>query len=375
MRNCRMSRYTAAREHDHRRPGRTAVLLVQLGTPDAPTAPAVRRYLAEFLSDPRVVEIPRVAWWPLLHGVILRTRPRRSAAKYAAIWTDRGSPLAVHTRVQAELLRGFLGEAGQAIDVRWAMRYGEPSIAGALRALRDDGLERLLVLPMYPQYAASTTATVYDVVFRELAHWRNPPELRLVKHFHDFAPYVEALAEGIERTWRAEGRPERLLMSFHGLPRRALELGDPYHCECHVTARLLAERLGLAEDQWQLAFQSRFGRAAWLQPYTDATLAAWARQGVRRVDVVCPGFVADCLETLEEVAIEGRQTFLAAGGEAFRYLGCPNDSPAFIRALVELVGRHVGGWPVHRLTPPEAAADESRREARRQRAMAAGAPR
>jgi ferrochelatase len=262
-----------------------------------------------------VVELPRLLWWPILHLIILPTRPRQSAQKYASIWTPDGSPLAVHTRAQATLLKGYLGNrAPRPVQVDFAMRYGEPSVEQAILRLKAAGCERLLVLPLYPQYAASSTGSVFDAVAATLARLRNPPELRLVKHFHDHPGYIAALAESVREHWAQHGRPEKLLMSFHGVPRRSLEQGDPYHCECQKTGRLLAEALGLAPHEWQVTFQSRFGRAEWLKPYTQPTLEALARQGVGRVDVICPGFVADCLETLEEIAVEAKRAFLAAGG-------------------------------------------------------------
>ncbi len=365
-----MTRYTAAAGFRHDQPPLTAVLMIQLGTPAAPTAAAVRPYLAQFLSDPRVIEIPRLLWWPLLHGVILRTRPKASAAKYASIWTDEGSPLAVHSQRQARLLRGYLGEAGQRVEVALAMRYGEPAIPTVLRELRERNLQRLLVLPMYPQYAGSSVGTALDEVMRELAGWRNPPELRTIKHFHDDPGYIAALAARVRAHWQAEGEPEQLLMSFHGVPERTLHAGDPYHCECLVTARLLAQALGLPAQRWRVSFQSRLGRARWLQPYTEATLRELGAQGCGRLDVICPGFVADCLETLEEIAIEGRHTYEAAGGRGFAYIGCLNDSPAFIHALTALGTRHLQGWPTGRDDP---VGDPALLAQRLARAKAAGA--
>jgi ferrochelatase len=361
-------------QYAHGTPSRTAVLLVNLGTPEAPEPGPVRRYLREFLSDPRVVEIPRAVWLPILHGIILRLRPRKSAAKYATIWTAHGSPLLHHSQQQALLLRGWLGDRGLDVDVRLAMRYGEPSMPRVLAEMRAAGAERILVLPMYPQYSATTTATVFDVVGAEMARWRNVPELRFVKHFHDHPGYVEALKRSVLAHWQRHGPlgGGRLVMSFHGVPRRTLDLGDPYHCECRKTGRLLAEALGLTKDEYLVTFQSRFGRAEWLQPYTAPTLHRLARDGVPRVDVICPGFVADCLETLEEINVEGRQEFLTAGGKTFHYIDCLNESPDFIGALSDLVAAHVQGWPVQSATrgAREAEAAKSAVEAK-----LAGAPR
>jgi ferrochelatase len=368
--------YDREPEYTHGRPSRTAILLVNLGTPEAPEAGAVRRYLRQFLSDPRVVEIPRAVWLPILHGIILTVRPRKSAAKYAAVWTDKGSPLLWHSEQQAVLLRGYLGSRGLDVDVRLAMRYGEPSIPRVLGEMRAAGADRVLVLPLYPQYSATTTATVFDAVNAELARCRNVPELRTVKHFHDHPGYIEALKQSVLTHWARHGAPRddggKLVMSFHGVPRRTLDLGDPYHCECRKTGRLLAESLGLARDEYLVTFQSRFGKAEWLQPYTAPTLHELGSRGTRRVDLICPGFVADCLETLEEINIEGRQEFLAAGGKAFHYIECLNESPPFIHALADLAAAHLQGWPVDRAGCGErdAAAARAAVEAR-----LAGAPR
>jgi ferrochelatase len=326
------------------KPARTAVLLINLGSPDAPTPAAVRRYLAEFLADPRVVEIPRLLWWPILHSIVLRTRPRKSAAKYAGIWTAEGSPLAVWTARQATLLTGYLGERGQRVLVRHAMRYGSPGIGEQLDQLKAEGATRVLLLPLYPQYASATTGSMWDAVARWAQRTRVLPELRCVQRFHDDAGYLDALARRITDHWMREGRPDKLVMSFHGLPARTVALGDPYHRECLETARLLAERLGLRDDAWLATFQSRFGKAKWLQPYTEPTLRRLARDGVARVDVVCPGFMADCLETLEEIAVEGRNAFITAGGKSFHYIACLNDSHPGMLALTQLTLRHLQGW-------------------------------
>jgi ferrochelatase len=347
---------------------RTGILLINLGTPGAPTAASVRRYLREFLSDRRVVEIPRAIWNPILYGLILTTRPRKSAERYAAIWTKDGSPLAVYTERQAKLLQGLLGERLKApIVVGYAMRYGDPGIATVLSRMKAAHVERLLVLPLYPQYAASTTATALDAVCGWLERTRNVPELRVVKHFHDHPAYIRALGDSVREFWRTRGRPDRLVMSFHGVPRFTLDRGDPYHCECHKTARLLAADLELPDTAWQIAFQSRFGRAAWLQPYTADAAVELGREGVRRVDVVCPGFVSDCLETLEEIALEVKGLFLKAGGKEFNLIPCLNDRAGWIAALADIARDHLGGWPVegaHRAALEAAAKDSATRAKR-----------
>jgi ferrochelatase len=325
--------------------GRTAVLLCNLGTPDAPTTAAVRRYLAEFLSDPRVVEIPRVLWLPILHGVILRTRPAQSAKKYATIWQAEGSPLKTWTEKQAKLLRGYLGERGQQVLVRHAMRYGTPAIAAELDALKAEGATRILVIPLYPQYSSTTTASVADAIFAWGERVRVLPELRFVNRYHDEPGYIDALAKSVQDHWLAHGRPERLVLSFHGIPKRMVAQGDPYERECRETARLLAQRLALEPDSLLVTFQSRLGRAEWLQPYTEPTLIELARAGVGRVDVMCPGFAADCLETLEEINQEVRAAFLGSGGKEFHYIPCLNDRHEWIAALAALAIRHLQGWP------------------------------
>ncbi|MFT3857347.1 MAG: ferrochelatase [Aquabacterium sp.] len=354
----------------HGQPPRTGVLLVNLGTPDAPTPPALRRYLAQFLSDPRVVEIPRAVWLPILHGIILRVRPAKSAAKYASIWTPQGSPLRVWTEKQTALLQGHLGESGQQVTVRHAMRYGQPSIASQLNAMKADGVSRVLVVPMYPQYSGATTASVMDEVFAWGRQTRRLPELRHINHFHDDAGYLAALESSVRAHWAANGRGGKLVMSFHGMPHRTLLLGDPYHCECQKTGRLLAARLGLGPDDYVVTFQSRFGKAKWLEPYTEPTLRALGQSGVARVDVICPGFTADCIETLEEIDMEGREAFLSSGGKAFHYIPCLNDQPAWIRALTALVTRHLQGWPTQ--AADQASAGELAAQRERARAMGCG---
>jgi ferrochelatase len=352
-----MPRYAPEPAPNHGAPRRTAVLLVNLGTPEAPTAGALRRYLKQFLWDPRVVEIPRPVWWLILNGIILNTRPAKSAAKYAKIWMADGSPLKVHTERQAKLLKGWLGEAGSPeLEVAWAMRYGQPSIASVLDRFKQDGVERVLVVPAYPQYAASSTASVMDDVADWIKRSRNPLEFRFIKHFHDHPGYIAALAASVREHWATKGRPDKLVMSFHGLPRRSLELGDPYYCECQKTGRLLAEALGLTDKDYLITFQSRFGKAEWLKPYTQATLEKLGREGTARVDAICPGFVADCLETLEEIAMECKESFLEAGGKEFHYIPCVNERPDWMTALRDLVFTHLAGWPLAAQTDSAAVA-------------------
>ncbi len=346
-----------------------AVVLCNLGTPDAPTAAALRTYLAQFLGDPRVVEIPRLVWWLILHGVILRTRPAKSARKYASIWMAEGSPLRVWTEKQTSLLRGYMGERGHHISVRHAMSYGSPSIGSVLDQLKSEGVRRVVVMPMYPQYSSTTTASVFDAVYTWARNVRHIPEFRFVNRFHDHPGYIEAVAKRILAHWAQNGRPDKLVMSFHGLPQRNLIQGDPYHCECLKTARLVGQRLGISPDELIVTFQSRFGKAEWLQPYTEATLVELARQGVKRVDITCPGFVADCLETLEEIAIEARAAYIGAGGEQFHYIPCMNDQHDWIAALCNIVQDNMQGWDTKSIP------DVSELDAQRERALARGAVR
>jgi ferrochelatase len=357
-----MPRYRPEPPFPHDRQPRLGVLLINLGTPDAPTASAVRRYLAEFLADPRVVEIPRLVWRPLLHGVILRVRPARSAQRYASIWTKDGSPLLVHSQRQRGLLLGYLGQRLKTLGlpsdhvmVEFGMRYGRPSIAEALNRLHEGGCDRVLALPLYPQYAASTTGSAVDALLAAARRLRRVPALRVVDAYHDHAGYITALTQNINDYWVKNGRPDKLLLSFHGVPRRSLDLGDPYHCHCQKTARLLATGLDLKPGQYAVTFQSRFGRAEWLTPYTAPTLVALAKEGMRRVDVACPGFVSDCLETLEEIGFEARAAFLKAGGVEFHAIPCLNERPAWINALANLALRNLGGWLD---APPDAAERE-----------------
>ncbi len=353
--------------HTHDASERTAVLLCNLGTPTAPTPAALRSFLAEFLSDRRVVEIPPFLWRLILHGVILRVRPAKSARKYASIWTEGGSPLKVWTERQTAQVAEHLAAAGHQVLVRSAMRYGEPSIGRVMTELKASGATRVLVLPLYPQYSATTTASVVDAVCDWTQRTRHVPELRIVNRYHDDPAYIGALAKRLAGHWQVHGLPQRLVMSFHGVPRRTLALGDPYHCECLKTARLVSEAMGLAKDFVTVTFQSRLGRAEWLQPYTEPTLIALAQQGLERVDVMCPGFASDNLETLEEINIEGRAAFLGAGGKEFHHVPCLNDQPEWIAALSALAVRHLQGWPTR---PDDDAAMLAERKAR---ALARGA--
>lgn len=332
--------------YTHGTVAKVGILLLNLGTPDAPTAAALRPYLKEFLSDPRVIEIPRIAWWPILNLIILNTRPKKSAEKYAKIWMKDGSPLLVHTRAQAKLLQGYLGERTRTpFVVEFAMRYGQPSVASVIEKLKTQGCDRILALPLYPQYAASSTASALDAVFTSLQTMRNTPALRTVKHYHDYPAYIAALAQSVRDYWMQNGgRPDQLVMSFHGVPKFTLTKGDPYHCECQKTGRLLAEALDLPADKYRVTFQSRFGRAEWLQPYTQPTLEELGKAGAQRVDVICPGFAADCLETLEEINMECRTAFLANGGKEFHYIPALNERPDWIRALADITLEHLHGW-------------------------------
>lgn len=316
------------------------VLLANLGSPDAPTPKALRRYLRQFLSDRRVIDLPRVLWWPILHGIILNLRPAKSARLYASIWGPEGAPLLATGRRQMAALRQRLPDLSFALG----MRYGNPSIQCALEELRDAGCERILVLPLYPQYFSGTTGSTFDAVAATLSTWRHVPELRFSGDYHQDDGYVAALATSVREVWEREGEPDRLLLSFHGIPIRYANAGDPYPKQCRHTARLLAEALGLDDVRCQIAFQSRFGREKWIEPYTDHTLESWGRAGVQSVDVLCPGFAADCLETLEEIDILNRKRFLAAGGKRFRYIAALNDRPAHVQALVGILHEQLAGW-------------------------------
>lgn len=323
----------------------TGVLLVNLGTPDAPTTSAVRRYLREFLSDPRVVELPRVLWLPLLYGIILPFRSPRSARAYASIWGAEGSPLRVFSEHLTEDVSQHLRRLGCRVRVGLAMRYGSPSISSVLHQWREDGLRRLLVLPLYPQYSATTSASVLDAVTDELKTWRWTPELRWINDYYQEPGWVAAVAERVREYQASNGAADHLLFSFHGLPQSNLTKGDPYFCQCHASARRIAARLGLADGSWSLSFQSRVGKQTWLQPYTEPHLAELAQNGAKRVDVVCPGFAVDCLETLEEIAERAAEHFIASGGERLRYVPALNAEASHVQLLARLIQRHGQGWP------------------------------
>jgi len=333
-------------DYHHESIDSTGVLFCNLGTPEAPTTGAVRRFLREFLSDPRVVEIPRPIWWLILNLIILPFRPRHAAKAYQSVWMERGSPLMVISEDQRDALATELAtQMDIEMPVALAMCYGKPSIPEAMEKLRKQGVRRLLVLPAYPQYSATTTAAIFDIVSRELQQWRWIPELRTINNYHDDPRYIDALASSVREFRERNPSSQRLLMSFHGLPEAMLLAGDPYYCQCQATARLLAEKLGLNDDDWAISFQSRLGKAKWLQPYTDKTLEQWAKDGVESVDVICPGFSADCLETLEEMAMQNRDVFLEHGGKQYQYIPALNTNAAHIQLFAALVQQHTQGWP------------------------------
>jgi len=341
-----MPSYQSIPEFEHGQSESIGILLVNLGTPEEPTTPAVRRFLKQFLSDPRVIEYPRWLWWLILNGVILRIRPSRSAAAYRKIWADEGSPLMIFSKAVAAAIQNELDirRPGSA-SVELAMSYGEPSVDAAIDRLVARGARRLLVLPMYPQYSGTTTASVIDAVARKFNRLRWVPETRFVNQYHDEPGYIAALAASIREFWKKNSRGTMLMFSFHGVPKQTLLDGDPYHCQCQKTARLVAEALELGDDEWLLSFQSRVGREEWLRPYTDETIAALGKQGIRRLDVVCPGFSTDCLETLEEIAMQNAELFLESGGESLHYIPALNAREDHVDFLADLVEKHLAGWP------------------------------
>ena len=324
---------------------KVGILIANLGTPDAPNAKALRPYLRQFLSDTRVVEIPRSIWWFILNGIILVIRPKKSAAKYAQVWTDEGSPLLVHAKKQTQLLRGFLAQKiNSPFAVELGMSYGNPSMQSAVEKLKAQHCDRILVFPLYPQYAASSTASALDAVWRVLMKMRNMPGIRTIRSYHDHPAYIAALANSVQAYWQINGKPSKLVMSFHGVPKVHLTKGDPYHCACHKTGRLLAEALGLAKEDYVIAFQSRFGKQEWLKPYLATTLESLGKEKTKRIDVICPGFSSDCLETLEEIAMEGKEIFTHAGGGEYHYIPALNENDAWIHAMTEIALENLQGW-------------------------------
>ena len=340
-----MTYYNPEPKYEHGNQPKVGILLANLGTPDAPTAQALRPYLRQFLSDTRIVEIPRVIWWFILNCIILVIRPKKSAEKYASVWTKDGSPLMVHAQKQTQLLRGFLGQKIKSpFAVELGMSYGNPSTASAIQKLKAQHCDRILVFPLYPQYASSSTASAIDAVWRILLKTRNVPAIRTIKHYHDHPAYITALAQSVLEHWRVNGKPNKLVMSFHGVPKFHLLKGDPYHCECHKTGRLLAEALELNQDEYLIAFQSRFGRQEWLKPYLASTLEALGKTGTKKIDVICPGFSSDCLETLEEIAIEGQHIFQSNGGGEYSYIPALNENEAWIHAMTTIALENLQGW-------------------------------
>ncbi len=338
-------KYKGLAEFSHQQSEKVGVLITNLGTPDEPSKGALKKYLKQFLSDPRVVEVPKAIWWFVLNGVILNFRPKRSAHAYQQVWTEQGSPLRVHTQARADKLRAQLTlQWGDDICVEYAMRYGQPAIEHTIEKMLEQGVRKLLVVPLYPQYSGSTTGSTFDAIAADFTQRRFLPELRFVNHYCDFEPYITALVESIKSHWQRHGQAEKLLFSYHGVPKRYLKNGDPYHCQCLKTTRLIVERLGLTEDQYLTCFQSRFGREPWLMPYTDETLKQLPNQGVSSVQVICPGFSADCLETIEEIGMENRDYFLQAGGTRYEYIPALNSEQAHIKALTELVSQNLQGW-------------------------------
>lgn len=332
----------------HNEQPKIGVLITNLGTPKSPTPKALRHYLAEFLSDPRVIEFPRLLWKFILHGIILRVRPRRSAAAYKTVWREEGSPLMIYTKAQQKKLSAALNkEYSQQVLVDFAMRYGSPSISERLEYFQQQGVRKLLVVPLYPQYCAATSASTFDAIANDFSQRRWLPDLRFISHYHDYPPYIDTVAQSIRQFRETHGTADKLLFSYHGIPLRYLHKGDPYHCECYKTSRLIAEKLGLNKDEYLTVFQSRFGREEWLKPYTDATLKSLPSQGIKSVQIVCPGFAADCLETIEEIGEENREYFIAAGGEKYQYIPALNARDSHIDMLAGLVKENLQGWPAY----------------------------
>jgi len=361
--------------HKHGIQQRLGILLVNLGTPEEATPRAVRKYLAQFLRDTRVIEIPRLIWWPILYLIILVTRPKESAEKYKKIWTEQGSPLMHYSRRQAQFVEKVLtNKFSGPISVALAMRYGSPSIESELNELRRQGVQRLLVLPLYPQYSGTSTASVFDEVTRVLRKWRWIPEVRFVNDYHDHKLYIDALVKSVNTHWENNKAGDILVFSFHGIPQRNFDKGDPYFCQCQKTARLVADQLELPDHRWQVVFQSRFGRTKWLQPYCSETLAELPKLGRKSIDVICPGFASDCLETLEEINMENKEIFMQAGGQSFNYIPALNDNPSHMQALCTIISQHTFGWPETLQSYDAGKAAVAAKESR-ERAIALGAER
>ena len=356
-------RYINTPNYNHQQADKIGVLLTNLGTPDEPTPKALKRYLKQFLSDPRVVEVPRLLWWLILNGVILQFRPRRSAKAYQTVFTEQGSPLLFHTQAQRDAIAQKLQQQyGDNIVVEFAMRYGNPSVDSVLDKMFAQGVRQLVVLPLYPQYSASTSASTFDELSRNFMRRRWLPDLRFISHYPDYSPFIQAAAHKIRQHWQRHGQADKLILSYHGIPKRYLLNGDPYHCECYKTSRLIAEQLGLDESQYLTTFQSRFGREEWLKPYTDVTLKALPAQGVNSVQVFCPGFSADCLETIEEIGEENKAYFLHAGGKRYEYISALNAEPQHIDALCQLINENLQGWQVKTDTARAMRADTIKRQ-------------
>lgn len=366
-----MAYFKSEPKYTHQDANKVGILLANLGTPEAATAPALRKYLGQFLMDRRIIEIPRFIWCWILHCIILVVRPKKSAEKYASIWTNEGSPLMVHAKKQAILFQGFLSQKIKSpFVVSLGMSYGNPSIQNAIEELKAQHCDRILVFPLYPQYASSSTAAVFDAVWKTLLKTRNVPEIRTVRHYHDHPAYIQALASSVRAYWQTNGKPNKLVMSFHGVPKFHLLKGDPYHCECIKTGRLLAESLGLTKDEFTIAFQSRFGRQEWLQPYLSNVLTALGQQKVQRVDVICPGFSSDCLETLEEIAMEGKHIFQENGGGEYHYIPALNTQEPWIHAMCDIALMHMQGWVSREF---DSVAESQQNEMRALRAKSLGA--
>ncbi len=338
-------KYTKNSVFTHQQPDKIGVLISNLGTPEAPTKQALRPYLKQFLSDPRVVEVPKLIWWCILNLIILNFRPKKSAEAYATVWTEDGSPLLTHTKNQATALQAkFDADAPGQYLVGYAMRYGQPSVENAMNQLLEQGARKVVVLPLYPQYCASTTGSTFDALANDFTSRRWLPDLRFISHYHDNEEYIRCIANSIRAHWDKHGRADRLVFSYHGIPKRYLLNGDPYHCECHKTTRLVAEMLELSKDDYMTTFQSRFGREEWLTPYTDETLKGLPAQGVKSLQVICPGFSSDCLETIEEIGEENREYFVENGGERYEYIPCLNSDASHIDMLYGLLQDNLGGW-------------------------------